>query len=351
MKVIQWNATKKNQPMTGVKRYEDELFESMKKLVEEGNEWRIERIQRANNKIIGSTFVSWIFRYKYGDADIIHITEETIAPALSFRKKVCIKENKPKKVVVTCHGLIPLTYPSTIKDITTKTQWALVPKALKKADRIIAISEFTRREIMRIIGTEEDKIDVVHHGIDHSKYHPMDKEKCKKEFYLNTDEKHILVVSSNLVQKRMGIAKKVFDQIRRTREDVKMLKAGYGEVLRGDGIINVGWIQEEKMPLLFNAADVYFHPSEYESFGLPILEAMACGVPVVTSNKASIPEVVNSYNNMIDLDSNDIIGKFVDKILKNIDKGVDKKAIKQSNKFSWEKTAKETMEVYKKTWK
>jgi len=339
MKIVHWNATRENQHLTGVKRYEDELFENIKRLIKlEDYNWRINRIQRSKNKILGSTFLSWLYKYQCKDADIIHITEETVAPVTLLRR--------PKRLVITCHGLIPMIYPTLIRDFTTKVQWTLIPKVMDKANKIIAISNFTKKEIMRLLGIEEDKIAVIYHGVDHSKYKPLDREKSRIYLGLNPDARYILVVSSNLVQKRMDIVKKVFDEIRKVRDDVYLLKAGYGEMLRGERIINVGKIPERDMPTLYNAADVYFHPSEYESFGLPILEAMACGVPVVTSNKASIPEIVGNAGEMVDLDSEDVIEQFVEKILLSLDRGIDKKALVRGEEFSWEKTAEETIKIY-----
>jgi len=345
MKIIHWNTSKEDQPMTGIKRYEDELFTNVKRLLEKDkSEWHLERIQRSSSKILGSTPVSWLLRYKCKDADIVHATNEVIAPTLYFRK--------PKESIVTVHGLVPIIYPSTIKNVSDKIQWKLTPNALKKADKIIAISKFTKREILRItnklgVPIEEDRIKVVYHGIDHSKFRLMDKEKCKKRFGLDADEKHILVVSLNMEMKRMDIVKKVFDYIRREREDVKLVKVGEPiEILRGDGIIDLGFLSGDEMPVLYNAADVFFHPSEFESFGLPVLEAMACGIPVVTSNKATVPEIVGSCGEMVDFDAEDVVEQFAEKILTSLDKGADLKAVERSKSFSWEKTARETIKVY-----
>lgn len=341
MKVVFWNVTRENQHLTGVKRYEDELFDNIKKLARlERYNWKINRIQRSKNVLFGSTFLSWLYKYRCRNADLIHITEETVAPVTLLRR--------PKKLVITCHGLIPMTYPSLIRDFTTKVQWTLIPRVMNRADKIIAISNFTKKEIIRLLGIEENKIVVIHHGVDHSKYKPLDKEKSRIYLSLDPSARYILVVSSNLAQKRMDIVKKVFDEIRKIRDDVYLLKAGYGEMLRGERIINVGKIPERDMPILYNAANVYFHPSEYESFGLPILEAMACGVPVVTSNKASIPEVVGDDKRIVDIDNDDTVKQFVDKILKYLDKEIDKKVLRRSKKFSWEKTARQTIEVYEK---
>lgn len=338
MKIIHWNASKRSHPLFGAKRYEDELFKNIKALSED---IEIERIQRLDNTIVGNTFISWFLKYRCKDADIVHATFQTLAPVLYFRR--------PKKFIVTVLDLTPVIYSTALrKDISTRIQWMFTPKALKRVDRIIAISEFTKKETVRLAGVDESVIDVVHLAADCSKYYPLDRKECKRRFGFDIKEKHILVVASNLESKRMDLTQRVFDEVRKQRKDVKLIKAGYAEVLSGDDIVNTGWVPESEMPILYNSADVFLHTSEYEGFGLPILEAMSCGVPVVVSNKASIPEVVGSYGKMVDLDANDVIEQFVDKILSCIDMGTDEKAIEQSKNFSWQKTAQRTIKVYEK---
>lgn len=339
MKIIHWNGTRKSRLVGGEKRYEDELFaniEASRKDIE------IERVQRVDNKILGSMVISWFLRYRSKDADIVHATGPAIAPAVYFRK--------PKKFIVTVHDLMPILYPAVNKDLSAKLQWMLTPRALRKVDRIIAVSEFTKKEVVRLTGVEEAKIEVVHQGIDHSRYRPMDRNECKKRLGFSSNEKHILVVTGGDPRRRIDLTKKVFDEVRKPRSDIKLIRAGYAKTLIGEDIINTGYVPEPEMPILYNCADVFLHTSEYEGFGFPILEAMSCGIPVVVSNKASIPEVVGSYGNMIDLDSGDVIEQFVAKILSCLDKGIDEEAIKQSQNFSWAKTAAETIEVYERVY-
>ena len=338
MKVVLWNVTKEGQAMTGVKRYEEELYKRLRTLADDFG-FKIERIRRDNNLILGSTFVSWVLKYKCKNADIVHATMETLAPIVKIRK--------PKKFIVTCHGLLPLLSPSdTIKDFTTWMTWKLIPDALRRADKIIAVSKFTKNELIKFLGIEEEKIGVIYHGVDHKVYKPMDKEYCRSKLGLSMDYKYILVVASGLRQKRLDIVKKVFSEIRRIREDVRLLYVGSGE-LSGDSIINLGVVKGEDMPLIYNSADVYFHPSEYESFGLPILEAMACGLPVIASNKGSIPEIVSIHKYIIDIDNERFVDLFVNGILRCIDRKFDKKMLERSKKFTWTETAKRIINLYK----
>lgn len=337
MKVVHWNVSTATPHMSGMKRYEDELFQNLKAL---GADLELARVRRMANPIIGNVPVSWLLRYNCEGADIVHATFQTLAPAAYFRR--------PRKFIVTVLDSTPLLYPSTVsRDLSTRIQWMLTPKALKRADRIITISEFTKKELVRLSGIDQSLVDAVHLAVDRSQYYPRDREECKRRFGFNTEEKHVLVVASNDENKRMDLTQKVFAEVRRRRKDIKLIKAGYAEVLTGEGIINVGWVPEADMPLLYNSADVFLNTSEYEGFCLPVLEAMSCGVPVVVSNKASIPEVVGPYGNMVDLDAEDAVTRFGDMILECIDRGADEEALKQSENFSWKETAEKTLRVYK----
>jgi glycosyltransferase involved in cell wall biosynthesis len=339
MKVIHWNDVSPNIEIGqssggGIKRYEDELFNNIKSL---RPDIELSRIGKNDSyKLLKKAFSR--FTRQTESVDIIHATYQAIS--LGVYMKVA------KKFVVTVHDLIPIVYPQEFRSLLFKAGWKVIPSAIKKTDRIIAVSEFTKSEIIRLIGVEESKISVIYEGVDHTQYRQLDKTECKRRFGLNTTEKHILVVAGNAVHKRMDTTKQVLNIIRSKRKDVHLVKAGYGQSLNGEGIINVGYVPEKDMPKLFNAADIYLHTSEYEGFGLPILEAMACGIPVVASNKASIPEVVGPNGNMVNVEAPDAVDQFSEKILYGLDNGRDERMIEYSRKFSWQKNAGETIKLY-----
>ena len=334
MKIVYWNRSKKKQPLSGFKRYEEELY---KKMQEIAPSFDIQRIQRSDNLIFGSIFFSFLFKYTTKNADIVHATYQTLAPIVYLRK--------PKKFILTVLDLIPIVYPEVRTD---KIQWIFSRYALKRSDKIIAISFFTKNEIIRLCGIDEKKIEVIYLGVDHTRYFPKDRSFCKKQLGLDENDKHILIVSSNLPHKRMDIAKKVFNKVREEYPNVKLLKVGYGDILAGDGIINLGLINEEDMHSIYNASDIYLHTSEYEGFGLPVLEAMACGIPVIVTNCASLPEIVGDCGHLIDLADPNFIDNFSNAILLVLREGNTKKVVERSKLFTWEKTAMQTLHSYQK---
>lgn len=355
MHVRHWNATRRDQRMTGVKRYEDELYDALqaaasgedREALPEGEPWRFSRRRPHPNKLLGSTFASWLGTYRTGGADLVHATDETVAPAALLRR--------PEHLVVTSHGLIPLRYPSTIEDRTTRLIWRLVPRALRRADRIVAISEFAKRETVDLAGVDPERVDVVHHGIDHERYQPLDREYCRAALShgvgldLDPDLRYVLVVASTLEQKRMDLVRGAFERLRETHPDVRLLKAGYAEDLEGEGIVNTGWVPEGDLPKLYSVADIYFHPSEYESFGFPVLEAMACGVPVVTSDRTSIPEVLGDAGRTADPGDVDAARNFASLLADGLVADVsDEGAVARSREFTWERTALEMLSVYRR---
>jgi glycosyltransferase involved in cell wall biosynthesis len=307
----------------GAGKYERYLPREIEKL---GNEVKIFRRPRG---LAGNPFTLRLI-YK-SDGDIVHATTQTLS---------IYSYPKPKRFVVTVHDIY-----SRHRSLVSHTKRFLIKVALKRADIIVATSDFTKNEIKEQLKINNEKVRVIPEGIDTSLYQPMDKKRCRRELGLDIDKKYILVVSSNLPHKRMDIVNAVFRVMRNNIKDLILLKAGYGQKLEGEGVVNVGFIQEERMPILYNAADVLLHTSEYEGFGTPALEALACGVPVVISTPTPIPGDLKSYTRGIDL-SGDCIRNFVEGIIDALERGIDTSIMKIIQKYSWKEIARRVQMVY-----
>ncbi|MEA3458002.1 MAG: glycosyltransferase family 1 protein, partial [Candidatus Thermoplasmatota archaeon] len=117
-------------------------------------------------------------------------------------------------------------------------------------------------------------------------------------------------------------------------------------------VVFTGYVSDEDLPALYNAADLFVYPSIYEGFGLPPLEAMACGTPVITSNTSSLPEVVGDAGIMVDPPDVDRLADAMHEVLTNegLRANMIKKGLGRAEMFSWEKCARETLEVYEEVY-
>ena len=334
VKVSHCNISKTGAEPYGMTKYEDRLAHRLESL-----DVAVDRCQRSTNPILGTTPISWLLSYRQGDADLVHATFQTVAPAAYV--------HQASPFVVTVHDVAPLVYPAERSDLSVRLQWRVTPRALEYADRIVAISAFTKRELCRLTGVDPSAVRVVHQGVDHDRYRPLGRADSRERFDLNPETTYILVVSSDEPHKRTTDAIDVLEAVNTKLEgDVALLKAGYGKGLDHSNVVSTGWVPEADMPALYSAADVYLHTSEYEGFGLPVLEAMACGTPVVARDVASIPEIVDDVYELVPVDAD--LDALADRVVEQCreDPGTDERAVERSLAFSWERTARETREVY-----
>ena len=269
-----------------------------------------------------------------------------------------------KKLTTVC-DLIGMIYPENLNTVSRFYWQRWLPACVKRSDMIIAISEHTKRDIIRLLGVPEEKIHVTLLAADDAfrliedeaqLQRITDKYDLPEEFMLNIGtvepRKNIPILieayAAYLEQNRESNLKFVisgkkdwgFDEVKRVID-----KNGISE-----NIIFTDYIDDDEMPAMYSKAKIFAYPSYYEGFGLPILEALSCGTPVICSNVSSIPEVVGDAAIMVDPD--DVKG-FADAIrLLDTDEVMHKtfseKALKQADKFAWQKTADETLKVYEK---
>lgn len=270
-----------------------------------------------------------------------------------------------KNTVVQCYDLLILKVLRSKKhgNYDARLKYKFIVKGLEKADRIIAISESTKKDIIECIDYPKDEIDVIYNGVDHNIFHPMHvPQKFLEKYELNKQCKNILYVGAEDARKNLSTLLKALNLVKKEFSDIMFIKVGdpgwHSErhilkKLIKDLDLNakfVGYVPEHELPYFYNSADVFVFPSLYEGFGLPPLEAMACGTPVVTSNTSSLPEVVGNAGIMVDPLDVDGFAEAIIKVLdnENLRNTLIQRGLERAREFTWERTAKETLEVYKK---
>ena len=266
--------------------------------------------------------------------------------------------------IVTIHDLIPYIMPETVGKGYLKRFLRDMPYIISQAVGIITVSEYSKRDILRFFPeVPEEKIFVTPLAANTS-FRPMDKKLCRKYIKdkLKVDDPFILYVGGFSKRKNVKELILAFKEVKPSlNKNYKLLIAGSlrdeGISLKNfvdseglsDSIVFTGFIEDNFLPTLYNAAEAFIYPSLYEGFGLPPLEAMNCKTPVITSNLTSIPEVtsnaailINPHN--IDELSSALITLLNDESLKE---SLAEKGYKQSLNFTWSNTAKKTFDAYK----
>jgi len=238
--------------------------------------------------------------------------------------------------------------------------------AVKKAARIISPSLFTAREIEKYYRVEKGKIKVIYEGYDQNKYKDIgDQEEIRKikEKY-NINYPFILFVGRLEKKKNiLGVIKSfklLKDNYKKPLKLMLVGREGWGwaeaaayikENSLTDEILRLGWVEGDDLPYFYNLAQVLIFISYYEGFGLPPLEAMACGCPVVASKRASIPEIVGEAAICVDPDNHQKISQELLRILndENFRKILIEKGKKRARQFSWQKCAAETLKIILET--
>ncbi|AXI24804.1 glycosyl transferase family 1 [Methanofervidicoccus sp. A16] len=269
-----------------------------------------------------------------------------------------------QQYVYTIHDLTPILFPNEHKNGKYLIYKLLLPKTLRTADKIIADSYNTKKDIIKYFKIPEDKIKVIHLGVD-EKYKPLSEEEInsiKKKYSINYP--FILYVGTLEPRKNIPTLIKAYYKLKKQGLPHKLVITGkkgwkYKSIfetidklnLQKD-IIFTGYVPEEDLPALYNAADLFVYPSIYEGFGLPPLEAMACGTPVITSNTSSLPEVVGDAGIMVDPYDVDGLSKAMYEVLTNdgLREELRKKGLERAKLFSWKECAEEHLKVYEEVY-
>jgi glycosyltransferase involved in cell wall biosynthesis len=264
--------------------------------------------------------------------------------------------------VITVHDLGFLLYPHFLTKESAR-YYGHIDQAVRWTDHIISVSESTKRDTVQHLGVPEDKITVVHEAANPI-FRPIDRNQAREEVRNRhgVDGPYILFVSTIEPRKNVPtLIRAVWQLMESYKEEVHLVLAGgkgwlfedafaVVEALKMDRRVHfVGRVSSEDLLSLYNAAELLAHPAFYEGFGLPPLEAMACGLPVVVSNVASLPEVVGDAGLLVDPHNVDELTVAMWRVLTEdkLRHEMREKGLRQAGRFSWERAARETLDIYR----
>ncbi len=282
--------------------------------------------------------------------DIYHVPQNGVGLSL---EKACPS-------IITLHDVIPYRLPETVSKRYIKIFSENIPSIVEACEGIITVSNFSKQDIMKAFNYTEDKIQVTYLAAE-SIYKPMDKTFSKaflKRKYA-LENKYILYVGGFSPRKNISGLIRAYS-IFADKYNVKLVIAGtrgksyedYLELVQNlkitDKVVFPGFIPTQDLPFFYSGAEVFVYPSFYEGFGLPPVEAMACGTPVISSNVTSMPEIIGDAGILVDPKDVIELSKAIEGVLldKDLWQRLSKHGIKRAAYFSWKKNAMETLSFY-----
>lgn len=271
------------------------------------------------------------------------------------------------RAVITVHDLAFLLYPHLLTE-ESQRYYGQIDQAVKSADAIIAVSENTRKDLINGVGALPDKVVVIPEAADEI-FRPLPanlvEQELKRKFQI--DRGYMLFVGTIEPRKNLPFLLKAYATMRerwRARRLTlpKLVVAGrkgwlYEEVFRvvedlklADEVVFLGVVSPADLVMLYNGARLLVFPSLYEGFGLPLLEAMACGLPVVGANVSSIPEVVADAGLLFDPKDGEALISGLERLIQDegLVKNLREKGFERVNNYSWTATARETLALYQR---
>jgi glycosyltransferase involved in cell wall biosynthesis len=275
-----------------------------------------------------------------------------------------IHKTSKMRVVVTMLDLIPLIYPNDCQ-MSVDVRW-LYQRRLRSVvdtDCLISISKTTKQDLVSHLRIEKERIVPIYLAPSPN-FHPVSKEVVaafKKR--LGLPKRYILYLGGYSYRKNVPLLLHAFHQLGQLRRDIKLVLTGTGykgvdhvvrdliaELCLEDEVIWSGFVRNEDLPALYCGASLFVYPSLYEGFGLPVLEAMSCGVPVITSKAGSLSEVAGNAAILVEPDDLAGLVAAMQEVLEDTVLQDDLRRLGQAHAstFSWERCARETLLVYER---
>lgn len=267
------------------------------------------------------------------------------------------------KTVITVHDMAHEYYPETVQDHVLKYFRTDFPSQVERSHLIIAVSETTRRDVINFLNVPEEKVKVVYNGVS-SEFRPVTdvarRAEVRQRYAL--PEHFLLMVGSIQPRKNVtGVLSAVGRLVRKSPSSPLHLVLAGGSSWKSDELKKIisdngltdyvhftGYVPEEDLTTLYSMSDIFLFPSLYEGFGLPVIEAMACGVPVVTSNSSCLPEIAGDAAILVDPHNHDDIADGIERLLmdQELRNVCTERGLARAQKFSWENAGRQLLEIF-----
>lgn len=257
--------------------------------------------------------------------------EKFIGPVDIFHSSDWVQPPTKAKKVTTYHDVAALKFPQWSNPKIVAVNKRRLKIVESEIDKVIAVSNSTKNDLLEVSKLRSDQIEVIYEGVSRDFKPASEKDKTEFRKKYNLPEKFVMATG--------GVGER--KNIKRIEEAAK----GFNLVTTFKDIT----LTDEELPVLYSCAEVLVYTTMYEGFGLPILESMACGTPVITSNVSSLPEVAGDAAVLIDPTDVQGIKESIREILNDdqMKKELIEKGLKRAKEFTWEKTAQETFKLYK----
>lgn len=318
--------------------------------------WTTRALRRWTGWDVETFFKHYPVWAHYPQADVYHITSQNLATLLLLHRP-------PGPTIVTVHDIIRYMLRDDPNLNTYRTRSdrffdQAATRALRHANMLVADSHYTRQCLIDQLGIAPDRIEVVYLGVNHERFRMAPVPATLRERYgLPEDRRYLIYVGSEDPRKNLVTLVRALAEIRRALPDVELIKVGRAQFeLERQRLVELAEqvgvrqaihflddVPEMDLPLLYNLADVCVMPSLYEGFGFPVLEAMACGTPVVCAATSSLPELAGDAGLLFEIGPQAVeaLAAAVQRILTDREfcQILRTKALAQAAKFTWASTA------------